>query len=87
MVAVKVREQDGIDERRVHPETLHRGEGGGATVNEQVCRFGPYVDASLETTSAPESVSTSQKLYPNFSHGPILAQQEPPEWGHAPEIQ
>src|SRR3712207_7883710 len=36
VVTVKVREQDGVDEQWVHPETLHRDERGGTTVDEQV---------------------------------------------------
>jgi hypothetical protein len=62
VVAVKVREQDGVDEQRVHAEMLHRDEGGGATVDEQVHRFRPDVEAGLETTPAPKSVSATHKM-------------------------
>lgn len=68
MVAVKVREQDGVDEQRVHAETLHRDEGRSTTVDEQVRRFRPDVEAGLETTPTPESVSASQNLYTNLCH-------------------
>src|SRR5215210_3226068 len=68
VVAVKVREQDGVDEQGVHPETLHSDERGSAAVDEQVRRRRAHVEAGLEAAPAPESVSASQKLYADLLH-------------------
>jgi len=62
------REQDGVDERWIHGEALHRDKGGGAAVDEESHRIGPHVDAGLKTPPAFKGVSTSQELDADLSH-------------------
>src|SRR3712207_3518010 len=76
VVAVEVREQDGVDVGGLYPVPLHRDERRGAAVHEQTRGapsleskpFGVHVNTGLEPPPAAKGIPASQKPYVHFPH-------------------
>src|SRR5215831_10507268 len=63
VIAVKVRDQHGVDDSRVDAEAGHRHEGCHAAVNEVTAFRGLDQNAALKSCAAGERASGPQKLH------------------------
>jgi len=69
MIAVQVREENGVNGGRGNTPPLHGDEGRGPTIKDEVIMIGSsYVDACLVPATAAEGISATKKLNSNIWH-------------------